>query len=122
MILIKFKNFTGIHDINMKLLLIFSAFSFSFLLGTKAVDVPKGAEPIALASQPGISPDGKTFVFVWAGDIWLASTDGGKAKRLTTHQAEESSPIISPDGKLVASSARGPALGKSLLCLLMERK
>lgn len=102
MILIKFKNFTGIHDINMKLLLIFSAFSFSFPLGTKAVDVPKGAEPIALASQPGISPDGKTFVFVWAGDIWLASTDGGKAKRLTTHQAEESSPIISPDGKLVA--------------------
>tara|TARA_B110000014_G_scaffold264463_1_gene266364 strand:- start:8985 stop:12422 length:3438 start_codon:yes stop_codon:yes gene_type:complete len=102
MILIKFKNFIGIHDINMKLLLIFSAFSLLFPLGAIAADVPKGAESIALASQPGLSPDGKSFVFVWAGDIWIASTEGGKAKRLTSHQAEESSPIISPDGKSVA--------------------
>ena len=99
MILIKFKNFTGIHDLNMKLLLIFSAIFLLIKFTAMANDVPKGAEKIALASQPGLSPDGKSFVFVWAGDIWAASTEGGKAKRLTTHEAEESSPIISPDGK-----------------------
>ena len=102
MILIKFKNFTGIHDLNMKLLLIFSAVFLSIKFTAMANDVPKGAEKIALASQPGLSPDGKSFVFVWAGDIWTASTEGGKAKRLTTHEAEESSPIISPDGKSIA--------------------
>ncbi|MED5471185.1 MAG: hypothetical protein VX577_05525, partial [Verrucomicrobiota bacterium] len=86
----------------MKLLLIFSAIFLSIKFTAMANDVPKGAEKIALASQPGLSPDGKSFVFVWAGDIWTASTEGGKAKRLTTHEAEESSPIISPDGKSIA--------------------
>ena len=86
----------------MKLLLIFWAVLLSFALNVIANGVHKGAERIALASQPGLSPDGKSFGFVWAGDIWISSTKGGKAKRLTTHQAEESSPIISPDGKTVA--------------------
>jgi Tol biopolymer transport system component len=102
MILIKFKNFTGIHDINMKLLLIFWAVLLSFALNVIANGVPKGAERIALASQPGPSPDGKSFVFVWAGDIWISSTKGGKAKRLTTLLAADCCPIISPDGKTVA--------------------
>ena len=64
MILIKFKNFTGIHDINMKLLLIFWAVLLSFGLNFIANGVPKGVERIALASQPSLSPDGKNFVFV----------------------------------------------------------
>ena len=80
MILIKFKNFTDIHDLNMKLLLNYLAVFLSITFTAMANDVPKGAESIALASQPGLSPDGKSFVFVWAGDIWIASTEGGKAK------------------------------------------
>ena len=63
--------------------------------------------------QPTIHGD--TVVFVAEGDLWRASFNGGdagaRAQRLTTHLAEESQPRISPDGKLVAFTARyeGPA-------------
>ncbi len=54
---------------------------------------------------------GKTIVFAAEGDLWTVSTDGGLARRLTTHPAQESDPILSPDGRTVAFTARyeGPA-------------
>ena len=58
---------------------------------------------------------GDTLVFVAEGDLWRTSVAGGdsgsRAQRLTTHLAEENQPHISPDGKLVAFTARyeGPA-------------
>ena len=52
-------------------------------------EVPKGSEIVELATQPDVSPDGKFFAFVWDGDIWTANTDGGKIRRITTHQAQE---------------------------------
>ncbi len=59
--------------------------------------------------QPAISAE--SIVFVAEGDIWRSNTSGGAAQRLTTHAGEESNPAISPDGKLVAFTARyeGPA-------------
>lgn len=60
--------------------------------------------------QPAIHGD--TVVFVAEGDLWRASVANvGAAQRLTTHHAEESLPRISPDGKLIAFTARyeGPA-------------
>ena len=82
--------------------------SFSFLLPTLGLsqEVPKGAEIVELATQPDVSPDGKFFAFVWDGDIWTASTDGGKIRRITTHQAQETSPKISPNGKNIALNSR----------------
>jgi tricorn protease len=53
---------------------------------------------------PAISSD--SIVFVAEGDLWRTSLQGGAAQRLTTHAAEESFPAISPDGKLLAFSAR----------------
>jgi tricorn protease len=40
--------------------------------------------------------------FVYAGDIWLASTSGGVAHRITTHPGRELFPKFSPDGKWIA--------------------
>lgn len=55
-----------------------------------------------LVRQPSISPDGSMISFSYQGDIWTVSFDGGEAKRLTIHEAYESSPIWSPDGSHIA--------------------
>ena len=58
---------------------------------------------------PALSGD--TVVFAAEGDLWKVSTVGGVAQRLTTHHAEETNPIVSPDGQTLAFTARyeGPA-------------
>lgn len=61
----------------------------------------QAAEPIHLASHPSLSPDGSTILFSWQGDIWTASSEGGKAQRITTHPAEDFKPLFTPDGKSV---------------------
>jgi tricorn protease len=48
---------------------------------------------------------GDTLVFCAEGDLWMVSSRGGLARRLTTHLAEESHPAISPDGQLLAFTA-----------------
>ncbi len=44
-------------------------------------------------------------VFVYGGDLWLCSNEGGTARRLTSHPGSETGPKFSPDGKLIAFSA-----------------
>ncbi len=41
-------------------------------------------------------------VFVYGGDLWLASTSGGVAHRITSHPGRELFPKFSPDGKWIA--------------------
>lgn len=55
--------------------------------------------------MPALSPDGKRLAFVWRGDIWLASTDGGEAKRITDHVEWDAYPVFSPDGNWIAFSS-----------------
>ena len=55
-----------------------------------------------MATRPSLSPDGKTLVFSWRGDLWLVSSDGGRARALTRHPAREDRPVFSPDGRHVA--------------------
>ena len=45
---------------------------------------------------------GDRVVFVYAGDLWTASTGGGTATRLTAHPGLEVFPRFSPDGQWVA--------------------
>ncbi|MEO5895106.1 MAG: PDZ domain-containing protein [Vicinamibacterales bacterium] len=45
------------------------------------------------------------IAFVYAGDIWLVSKEGGSAFRLTSSPGEETFPRFSPDGSQVAYSA-----------------
>ena len=49
---------------------------------------------------------GTTIVFAAEGDLWVVGTDGGVARRLTSHPGQESDPNLSPDGKTVAFTAR----------------
>ena len=49
---------------------------------------------------------GQTIVFAAEGDLWKVSTRGGIAERLTTHPGEETNPIIAPDGRTLAFTAR----------------
>ena len=57
-----------------------------------------------LLRQPAISPDGSLVAFSFQGDIWTVPAVGGKATRITIHDAYESHPVFSPDGKQIAFS------------------
>ncbi len=61
-----------------------------------------GQQPIL--RQPAISNDGTNVAFSFQGDIWTVAASGGKATRLTIHEAYESGPVFSPDGKQIAFS------------------
>ncbi|CAN5746361.1 S41 family peptidase [soil metagenome] len=74
-----------------------------FFSSVIAVTLPaEAAEPIRLAADPALSPDGSTLAFSRGGDIWTVPIEGGQARRLTWHEARESSPKFSPDGKKIA--------------------
>lgn len=53
--------------------------------------------------QPSLHGD--ALAFTSEGDLWLASTQGGSARRLTTHPGEETRAKLSPDGRWIAFSA-----------------
>ena len=48
---------------------------------------------------------GPRVVFTSEGDLWEVPTEGGTARRLTTHPGEETRAAFSPDGKTLAFSA-----------------
>jgi tricorn protease len=50
--------------------------------------------------DPAVHAD--SVVFTAEGDLWQVSTQGGIARRLTTHPAEESQAALSPDGRMLA--------------------
>jgi tricorn protease len=76
------------------------------LAGPLGADEP-AATTILLAESPSLSPDGERLVFAWRGDVWLAASTGGPARRLTSHPAVDRGPRFSPDGTRVAfTSAR----------------
>ncbi len=63
-----------------------------------ADQVPSG--PTRLLRFADISKD--KVVFAYAGDLWIASREGGAARRLTSHPGDELYPKFSPDGKWIA--------------------
>src|SRR5437868_11627737 len=42
------------------------------------------------------------IVFNYGGDLWIASRDGGEARRLTSGVGTEALPYFSPDGSMIA--------------------
>ncbi|GGG04283.1 S41 family peptidase [Pontibacter amylolyticus] len=51
---------------------------------------------------PAISPDGKTIVFTYQGDLYTVPAAGGTATPLTLHEAHDFMPVWSHDGKSIA--------------------
>src|ERR1700709_1379090 len=45
---------------------------------------------------------GDKVVFTYGGDLWISSTSGGNASRLTAHPRTETHAQFSPDGKWIA--------------------
>lgn len=66
----------------------------------RAVEASSGT--VSLPRFPSVSPDGSQVVFSWGGDLWKVETSGGAAMRLTSHPADESRSVWSPDGTEIA--------------------
>ncbi|MCX8011271.1 MAG: PDZ domain-containing protein, partial [Ignavibacteria bacterium] len=63
------------------------------------------AQESNLIRFPSLNNDGSKIAFSCQGDIWTVSSEGGYAVRLTIHDAYESYPKWSPDGKQIAFSS-----------------
>ena len=74
-------------------LLIFSAFF--------AVPLLAQTTPLWMR-YPAISPDGKTIVFGYKGDLYKVPAAGGDAYPITLHEAQDQMPVWSRDGKWIA--------------------
>jgi len=60
------------------------------------------AVEVFMPRYPAISPDGSVVVFGFQGDLWRVPAAGGQATRLTAHEAYDTQPLFSPDGKTIA--------------------
>ncbi|HNV03268.1 MAG TPA: S41 family peptidase [Vicinamibacterales bacterium] len=71
---------------------------------------PSALPPAAAPSTPGpgwlrypaISPDGRTIVFTYKGDLYRVAAGGGEAAPLTAHPAHDFMPVWSRDGRQIA--------------------
>jgi len=52
--------------------------------------------------HPAVHPDGDRIAFSYQGDLWTVAVDGGRAERLTIHEAYEGRPRWRPNGSQIA--------------------
>ncbi len=86
---------------NLLMLVLAGVLPMVFSAQTVAQDAP-AKNQVRLASSPALSPDGKTLVFSWQGDLWITPSSGGEARLLTSHSGYDGEPAFSPDGKQLA--------------------
>ena len=78
----------------------FFAFVVIFVvLGCACLTAAQEAQEGRLLRFPDIYKD--KIAFMYGGDLWLASSSGGAARRITSHPGRELFPKFSPDGKWV---------------------
>jgi tricorn protease len=59
-------------------------------------------DPGSFLRHPAVHPDGDQIAFSYQGDLWTVSADGGRAERLTIHEAYEGHPRWGPEGERIA--------------------
>jgi len=62
----------------------------------------EGGSVVLNPRRPAPSPDGRLIAFTYMGDLWVVPSDGGRAERLTVHEAADDTPLWSPDGSRIA--------------------
>lgn len=55
-----------------------------------------------LINFPSVCPYGESIAFNFQGDIWVSTINGKNPRRLTVHEAYDSKPVWSADGKFIA--------------------
>ena len=65
---------------------------------------PAAAGPLSFLRRPAIHGD--QIAFTSEGDLWLASAATGFARRITTHNGQETNARFSPDGRTLAFNAQ----------------
>ena len=73
---------------------------FAFAASAAALLAATASADTKLLRFPDIH--GNEVVFSYGGDIWIASTEGGGARRVTSHPGVEVFPKFSPDGRYIA--------------------
>jgi tricorn protease len=76
---------------------VFSILVFALLAGSPSAGQAQGTR---LLRQPTVAAS--QVAFAYGGDLWVASRDGGRARRLTSTPAVEADPHFSPDGRWLA--------------------
>ncbi|WP_152567342.1 S41 family peptidase [Porphyromonas sp. COT-290 OH860] len=84
------------------------------IIASSALGTATAAEEPLWLRYPSISPDGTQIAFTYKGDIYTVPASGGEAKRLTAHEAYDSCPIWSPDGKQIAFVSDRNKLGVNI--------
>jgi tricorn protease len=79
--------------------LMFRRFLLMVMLSSLLV-VTLSAQGTRLLRQPSVTDT--HIAFSYGGDIWVSGIDGSRVLRITSTQAVERNPQISPDGKLIA--------------------
>ena len=95
------------------------ALCFALSFAPLALAAAKGTHPFDVRdliafdriSEPRVSPDGRQVVFTVSAldfdankrrsDLWLANSDGTGLKKLTRHEAADTSAAFAPDGKAI---------------------
>ena len=80
-----------------------NAAGFAALLSIAAANGAAAQDETLLLRDPTLSE--REVAFVYAGDIWIADRSGADPRRLTSHPADETNPVFSPDGSMIAFTA-----------------
>ncbi len=73
-----------------------------FIILILLVSVSMGKDNSPFVRFPALNSSGSQLAFSYQGDIWTVSASGGKAFRITIHEAYEEAPQWNNDGKQIA--------------------
>lgn len=85
-------------------LLATTALLAAHMTGPLAATAALGREPPRLLQHPSLSAT--EIAFDYAGAIWTVPRSGGTARMLVTGQGDNSRPVFSPDGTMIAFTGR----------------